>query len=112
MSSRYFSYYTRQDTDSHFNLLEFHSYSPGFENKELGEYSQDKGDILYIAEQENTGFFHYEHWKNGVLLRRLKYNSDYGLISADGEPEQWENFPQSECADFIVLLRTYWHLTD
>ncbi len=90
MSSRYSSCYARQTSGCAFKLIEFLAESPDFDDKDFTGCPQDQTEVIYLAEQENTGFFHYEHWQDGLLLRRLKYADDCGWISAEGKPEEWE----------------------
>ncbi len=90
MSSNYSLLYGRKNDYGPFFTIELSSENPEFENRDYEELSRDKGEIIYIAEQENVGFIHYEHWSDGKLLRRLKYNSDYFWLCAEGEPENWE----------------------
>lgn len=73
-----------------FLTIEVSDDSPEFENRDFGDLSEEKGEIIYLAEQDNVGFFHYEHWRGGTLLRRLKYNSDGFWLCGEGDPEGWE----------------------
>jgi len=90
MSSRYSIFFCRKKPSEEFRQADFSSDDPEFEDKELKAFSEDNGEVIYLAEQENVGFIHYEHWQNGMLVRRLKYNNDYSWLSSDGEPEKWE----------------------
>ena len=91
MSSNYSVLYVRQEPSEPFQSHQEIFDSPPFENQDFSELSQRHGEIIYLAEQENVGFVHYEHWSNGSLLRRLKYNNDGSWLSTDGEPEAWES---------------------
>jgi hypothetical protein len=42
-------------------MIEFLSGSPDFEDKNFTAYPQEHVEVICLAEQENTGFFHYEH---------------------------------------------------
>jgi len=86
-------------------MTEFIPDSPEFEDKDWGEFSIDMADTIYLAEQENVGFFHYEHWKNGHLIRRLKYNDDYFWLSVEGEPEIWEKEILFSPENLEIVLR-------
>lgn len=90
MSSRYSVLYCRKELDRSFQEVSISFESPEFDDQDLTEFSAEHGDVIYVAEQENVGFIHYEHWQHGRLVRRLKYNDDYAWLAADGEPEQWE----------------------
>ena len=90
MSSRYSIFYCKKGPDVQFKEVNLSSEAPDFDDKDLTAFSKDNDDVIYLAEQENVGFIHYEHWQNGLLLRRLKYNDDYSWLSSDGEPEKWE----------------------
>ncbi len=91
MSMTYSSHYARQVAPGPFRLLRYVPDEAPFEDQDLAAHSQQHGEIFYLAEQDNVGFFHYEHWQGGQLIRRLKYNSDYHWLSVAGEPEPWEH---------------------
>ncbi|HOT28865.1 MAG TPA: hypothetical protein PLU72_11795 [Candidatus Ozemobacteraceae bacterium] len=90
MSSTYSVFYCRKEPAGQFAEVDLSPESPEFDDKDLSTFSKDHGEVVYLAEQENVGFIHYEHWNRGALVRRLKYNDDYAWLSADGEPEPWE----------------------
>lgn len=119
MSSAYSLICSRIHENSPFQMNEFIPDTPDFEDKDWSEFSADLADAIYLAEQENVGFFHYEHWKNGSLIRRLKYNDDYFWLSAEGEPETWEKqilfspenleiILKGNDSDRYAEIRNYW----
>lgn len=119
MSSAYSAIFSRDNAGGLFKVIEFTPDSPEFEDKDWNEFSKDFADAIYLAEQENVGFFHYEHWQNGSLIRRLKYNDDYFWLSAYGEPEIWEKellfspenleiVLKSNDSDRDADIRSYW----
>jgi hypothetical protein len=71
-------------------LIKSEDDSPDIHQNECQFYSRVIGEAVYIAVQENVGLFHYEHWKEGQLLRLLSYNSDYNWHTVSGDPEEWE----------------------
>ena len=107
MSSRYSVFYCKKEPDGQFKEVNLSCESPEFEDKELTDFSQDWGEVVYLAEQDNVGFIHYEHWKKGLLIRRLKYNDDYSWLSSDGEPEQWETELLFSPESLEMTLRAY-----
>ncbi len=90
MSSSYSILYGRKENSGPFLTIEVSDDSPEFENWDFGDLSKENGEIIYLAEQDNVGFFHYEHWRGGTLLRRLKYNSDGFWLCGEGNAEEWE----------------------
>lgn len=90
MSTRVSILYARAEPTAPFRVLETSARSPAFEMRGLDALSREQGEVVYLAEQENVGFVHYERWCRGQLTRRLKYNDDGGWLAADGEPEAWE----------------------
>ena len=107
MSSRYSIYYARKENQDPFVCLQYIPGSPDFEENNCEKYAQAHRDLIYLAEQENVGFFHYEHWKDGKLWRRLMYNSDYYWLKADGEPEPWEIILFFSEDQLHLTLRSY-----
>ena len=106
MSSAYSLICSRDDARGPFKVIEFIPDSPEFEDKDWSEFSSGMADAIYLAEQENVGFFHYEHWQNGSLARRLKYNDDYFWLAADGEPELWEKELLFSPANLEIILKS------
>ncbi len=90
MSSRYSSLFARKNPSVAYRIMAILEDSPPFEDQDFELFSLHNDDVIYLAENENDGFVHYEHWIEGKLIRRLKYNNDYSWLSAAGEPEEWE----------------------
>ena len=105
MSSAYSMVCSRTDEGAQFTITQYNLDSPEFDDKDWGEFSCNLADVVYMAEQENVGFFHYEHWKNGSLLRRLKYNDDYFWLSVEGESETWEKELLFSPENLEIVLR-------
>ena len=90
MSSTYSRLFVRKHGIGPFVVASDEPGEAPFEDRDLADVSKEFGEVIYLAEQENVGFFHYEHWCGGKLVRRLKYNDDYHWLSVEGETEPWE----------------------
>ncbi|MBF0121539.1 MAG: hypothetical protein HQK79_22135 [Desulfobacterales bacterium] len=90
-----------------FILLKYINDSPDISRNSCQYYSKIIGESIYIGIQENVNSFHYEHWKEGKLLRLLSYNSDYQWHTVSGVPEEWEKNVLFRDDKLELILKCY-----